>query len=268
MEGISISLAADPVPVYEPAFNVLSWIEGSEHPEEIVMLGAHLDHIGTSDLGAHCAVQPGANGPDDICNGADDNASGSAMVLEIARSIAEAGFRPRRSLVFVHFAGEELGLLGSEALAEKPPDARPFSDGRVVAMINLDMVGRYRATEGLQVGGVSSSAHWRPLLDAAGDQGLSILFERSVTGRSDHASFYRKKIPVLFFFTGLHGDYHRAGDHTEKINRRGMAAIANIVMHVTTAVAAGAPIEWSEPRSVTEGEVGRLPGTDPSTIDG
>ncbi|MEM6995540.1 MAG: M20/M25/M40 family metallo-hydrolase [Myxococcota bacterium] len=260
---LKVSLAVKQVPVLHPSFNMLSWIEGSEHPEEIVIVGAHFDHIGTSDIGSFCSP----NGEDRVCNGADDNASGSAMVLEIARSLAEAGYQPKRSLVFAHFAGEELGLHGSRALADHPPDAAPFSGGRVVAMINLDMVGRYRESEGLQVGAISSSDQWRPLLDAAGDQGMRLVYERSVTGRSDHANFYRKKIPVLFFFTGLHDDYHQVGDHVDKINREGMAAIGTIVTHLATAVAGGAPIVWSEPRSRDEGEVSRLPASDAKTLE-
>ena len=198
---------------------------GTEHPDEIVILGAHYDHIGTKEHGSFCRPSPGGDEADEICNGADDNASGSAMVLEIALTLAEAGYQPKRSLVFAHFAGEELGLHGSNGLANEPPNVAPFQGGNVVAMINLDMVGRYREDEGVQIGGVSSSDAWHPLIEAAGDQGLSLLYERSVTGRSDHIHWYRQKIPVLFFFTGLHSDYHRAGDHSDKINRDGMAGI-------------------------------------------
>src|SRR5690606_8622776 len=101
----------------------------------IVMLGAHYDHIGTAEAGMMCREKDG----DGICNGADDNASGTAMVLEVARAMAEARYRPARTIVFAHFAGEELGLLGSKALAAAPPKAAPFDGGQVVAMINLDM---------------------------------------------------------------------------------------------------------------------------------
>jgi len=267
IDDLQFSLAAEPVPVHEPSFNVLSWIPGTEHPEEIVILGAHYDHIGTKEHGSFCRPSPGGDEADEICNGADDNASGSAMVLEIARTLAQAGYQPKRSLVFAHFAGEELGLHGSNGLANEPPDAAPFNGGEVVAMINLDMVGRYRAEEGVQIGGVSSSDAWHPLIEAAGDQGLSLLYERSVTGRSDHIHWYRQKIPVLFFFTGLHSDYHRAGDHSDKINRDGMSGIGNIVIHVLTEVANGAEVTWADPRSGSEGEVTRLPGSDPKTVD-
>ncbi len=261
--GVKISLAAKHIPVRHPSFNMLTWIPGTERPNEIVILGAHFDHIGTSDAGSFCSPKGG----DTICNGADDNASGSAMVLEIARSMAESGYQPRRTLVFAHFAGEELGLHGSKALADSPPDAAPFVEGKVVGMINLDMVGRYRESEGLQVGAISSSDQWRGLIDAAGAHGMRLVFERSVTGRSDHANFYRKKIPVLFFFTGLHDDYHGVGDHADKINRVGLNAIGQIVVRVVTAVADGAELQWSEPRTEGEGEVSRLPASDASTVE-
>ena len=266
-EDLQFSLAAEPVPVHEPSFNVLAWIPGTERPDEVVILGAHYDHIGTRDHGSFCRPSPGEDESDQICNGADDNASGTAMVLEIARTLAQAGYQPKRSLVFAHFAGEELGLHGSYGLANEPPRAAPFDEGKVVAMINLDMVGRYRDQEGLQIGGVSSSDAWHPLIEAAGDQDLTLLFERSVTGRSDHIHWYRQHVPVLFFFTGLHRDYHRAGDHADKINREGMASIAKIVTHVLVEVANGADVTWAEPRSGAEGEVRRLPGSDPKTVD-
>jgi Zn-dependent M28 family amino/carboxypeptidase len=134
---------------------------------------------------------------DKICNGADDNASGTAMVLELARAWKQSGRTPRRTIVFTHFAGEELGMLGSKALVEAPP----FELSRVVAMVNLDMVGRL-GPKGLAIGGLGSSEAWMPLLEEVGSAGLEILYEGSVATRSDHASFYRKDIPVLFFFTG------------------------------------------------------------------
>jgi Zn-dependent M28 family amino/carboxypeptidase len=118
--------------------------------------------------------------------------------------------------VFTHFAGEELGVLGSKALAEAPP----FERKRVVAMLNLDMVGRL-GPKGLAIGGLGSSDAWMPLLDKVGSAGIEILYEGSVATRSDHASFYRKDIPVLFFFTGVHSDYHRPGDHATRSTSRG-----------------------------------------------
>ncbi len=258
-----LSVAAKQEPVMRPSFNVLAVLPGQDKPEEIVMLGAHYDHIGTAAEGMMCQ----AKGEDSICNGADDNASGTAMVLEVARALAESHYRPARTIVFAHFAAEELGLHGSRALAEKPPRVAPFKDGRVVAMLNLDMVGRLNPDKGLAIGGLSSSDQWMPLLDEVGAQGLPIVYERAINGRSDHANFYRKKIPVLFFFTGLHDDYHGVGDHLDKINRGGMDAIARLVAGLVVRLADGAPIAYAAPRTDDEGEVMRMPGSRESSVE-
>lgn len=261
-EGMRVSMSAKRETVERDSFNVLAVLPGTEHPEQIVMLGAHYDHIGTAEAGMMCREKDG----DGICNGADDNASGTAMVLEVARAMAEARYRPARTIVFAHFAGEELGLLGSKALAAAPPKAAPFDGGQVVAMINLDMVGRL-GDDGLAIGGVGSSDAWMPLLDQVGGHGLPIVYERAINSRSDHANFYRKKIPVLFFFTGLHDDYHKVGDHSDQINREGMTAIARLVADLTRALADGAEVPYAPPRSDHEGVVSRMPGADESTVE-
>ncbi|HFE46770.1 MAG TPA: M28 family peptidase, partial [Nannocystis exedens] len=241
--------------------NVLAKIPGSDLADELVIFGAHYDHIGADDGVGDCTAQAGADGVrDTICNGADDNASGTAMIMEIARAFVERGERPRRTLIFAHFAGEELGLLGSEGLAKDPP----FDMTQVKAMINLDMVGRL-GPRGLAIGGIGSSDAWMPLLDAVGTKDMSVLYEASVATRSDHASFYRKSIPVLFFFTGTHSDYHRPGDHTEKINIDGMQSIGDMVADVSLALADGLKIAYAKP-SQGDGFSGGLPGSNPETV--
>ncbi len=259
--GSKISIAAKPEAVTKDSFNVLATIVGAETPDEIVILGAHYDHIGTSDEGVMCR----ADGEDEICNGADDNASGTAMVLAVARAMTEAHYRPARTVVFAHFAGEELGLHGSKGMADNPPSAPPFDGGKVVAMVNLDMVGRL-GEDGLAIGGVGSSDAWMPLLDEVGSQGMTVVYERAINGRSDHASFYRKQIPVLFFFTGLHDDYHQVGDHSDKINREGMSSIATLVSTVVQQLANGREIAYAAPRSDDEGVVMRMPGSKDSSV--
>jgi hypothetical protein len=261
-----VSLAPKPRETFTPVPNVLATLAGSERPEEIVVLGAHYDHIGTTGQGIFCRPSPDDSEPDSVCNGADDNASGTAMVLEIARALAGSGYQPRRTIVFAHFAGEELGLHGSHAIANDPPELPPFRGGRVVAMINLDMVGRL-GEPGLAIGGIGSSSAWMEILSNVDEHGMSVVYERAISGRSDHASFYEKDIPILFFFTGVHDDYHRAGDEAAKINLEGMTSIAHMVTDTLQIVADGRPMPFTAPRSPAEGIVPRMPGTDPSTLE-
>jgi Zn-dependent M28 family amino/carboxypeptidase len=165
-------------------------------------------------------------------------------------------------LVFAHFSGEELGLHGSRMLADAPP----FESGKVVAMVNLDMVGRLGA-QGLSIGAVATAPQWMSMLRKYVPSDIQVVYERSVTARSDHASYYRKNVPVLFFFTGLHDDYHRNSDHADKINYEGMAKIAEIVTGVVFELSQGAEIAFAPPSSAGEGEVSRLPGSDPTTLE-
>lgn len=261
-KGLKLSISAKRETVEREAFNVVAVLPGTTKPEQIVVLGAHYDHIGTSEKGVMCREKEG----DTICNGADDNASGTAMVLEIARAFSEARYRPARTIVFAHFAGEELGLHGSKALASKPPKLAPFEGGTVVAMVNLDMVGRL-GEKGLAIGGVSSSDAWMPLLDRVGTHDLAVVYERAINARSDHANFYRNKVPVLFFFTGLHDDYHQVGDHFAGINREGMTAIGQLVADLTRTLGDGADVPYAPPRTEDEGVVSRMPGADESTVE-
>ncbi len=234
--------------------NVLAMIPGTDLAEQIVVIGAHYDHIGTQAHAGGCVARKQEGIQDSICNGADDNASGTAMVLEIARAIQERRNPPRRTIIFAHFAGEELGLLGSKALVKAPP----FDLGKVVAMINLDMVGRL-GVKGLLIGGVGSSPAWMPLLEDIGARGLHTTYDALVTSRSDHATFYRHNIPVLFFFTGTHADYHRPGDQVARLNSKGLQSIGEIVADTLWALAQGRPLTYS-----IAGEHGgltpRLPG--------
>ena len=259
LPGLELELAVALEPVRTQVPNVLASLPGGDLAREIVLIGAHYDHIGAVGLGQCAEARSGAV-VDAICNGADDNASGTAMVLELARAWKQSGRPPRRTVVFVNFAGEELGVLGSKALAEAPP----FDLKRVVAMVNLDMVGRL-GPKGLAIGGLGSSPAWMPLLDELGAAGMSVLYEASVATRSDHASFYRKDIPVLFFFTGVHSDYHRPGDHADKINLAGMTAIGQIVGGVMLALGDGYAVPWQPPGpggGLSQG----LPGQDPKTV--
>lgn len=242
LSNLKISLARSEEDEVGVAPNVLAWIEGSEHPEEIVLLGAHYDHIGTKDFGTFCRGPSDDADPDDvICNGADDNASGTAVLMNIARAMGSSGYQPKRTVVFASFAAEELGLHGSRALADHPPSAEPFKSGTVVAMLNMDMVGRL-GDDGLQVGGEKTSPAWPTIIAESAPASLQIVHPESVTGRSDHAHWFRRGVPVLFFFTGLHDDYHRTSDELDTLNLSGMADIANLILGVTMELANGAAI--------------------------
>lgn len=210
--------------------NVVGRLPGSD-PElsrEVVVLGAHYDHIGTDGMGA---LDPQAG--HEIRNGADDNASGTAALIELAERFALVETRPKRTLLFVAFSGEELGLLGSRHYVEHP--AAPID--RTVAMLNMDMIGR--SEKGfLFVGGVGTSPVFDGALTAA-SEGLGLSIRRGEGGAapSDNTSFFLKGVPTLFFFTGLHADYHRATDDWDKLHYDTEAKIATLVDRIARAVA-------------------------------
>jgi Zn-dependent M28 family amino/carboxypeptidase len=203
--------------------NVVAYVPGTDARlgGEAIVIGAHLDHLGRSTVGA---LDPEAK--DAIRNGADDNASGSAAVLELARLISAKPLR--RSVVFVNFSGEELGLLGSQYFVEHSP--LPLDS--VVAMLNFDMVGRMRG-DSLIVYGVGTAKEMPAVLDSANMRvGLKIRGLPDGFGPSDHSSFYAHDIPVLHFFSNLHEDYHRATDDADKINAAGEAKVIALAERV------------------------------------
>ncbi len=257
--GLSAHLKVDLAPIAAEVPNVIAMLPGTESPDEWVVIGAHYDHIGTAELG-DCQARSRKGVEDAICNGADDNASGSAMVMEIARSVQRAGLEPKRSLVFVHFSGEELGLYGSRTLAS----SQVMPADKVVAMVNLDMVGRYGA-HGLDIGGVETGDSWMKLLDEVGNNELSVTYDAGISDRSVHGPYHAQKIPVLFFFIGVHADYHRPGDHLDKIKPEGMLHIAQLVGEVVVRLADGYAIEYVPP-TPEQMLGGGLPGSNEGTI--
>jgi len=216
-------------PVALSTENVVAMLPGTDSSlrGEFVVVGAHFDHLGRSTEGA---LDPDRKNV--IRHGADDNASGTAAVLELARLFA---MRPtRRSIVFATFSGEELGLLGSEYFVTNSP----LPVDSAVAMINFDMVGRLRDDK-LIVYGVATATELPTLLDSANAsiQPLRITALGDGYGPSDHSSFYARNIPVLHFFTDLHEDYHRAGDVASKINAPGEARVVNVAERVIREIA-------------------------------
>jgi hypothetical protein len=211
--------------------NVVGVLPGSDpqRSKEAIVIGAHYDHVG---LGGHLSMSPERTG--EIHNGADDNASGTAVVIEIARQAAAQRERFPRTLVFVAFAGEEHGLLGSAHYVATP--AVPVDD--TIAMLNLDMVGRARGN--VDVSGLEYAPSMEEDLKAAaqGLRGLSIKREGPGAGRSDDSSFQSRRIPAINFFTGFHGDYHRPGDDWEKIDTQGTSQIATLAFELAARLAA------------------------------
>lgn len=203
-------------------------------PEETVIVGAHYDHLG---YGGSNSAAPGDTS---IHHGADDNASGTAMLVEVARILAEEGPYPR-TILFVAFSGEERGLLGSAHYAGNA--VRPLDD--TVAMVNLDMVGRLDGK--LIVHGTGTGTGLDAMVDRlVATHAFDATKDPGGFGPSDHASFYAKKIPVLHLFTGTHPDYHRPTDTAEKVNYDGMARIARMVAEGVKELARGPRPEYLE----------------------
>ena len=224
--------ATEPVrngpPVVMPTQNLIGVIPGTDPTvaNEYVMIGAHFDHLGRSTSGA---LDPDRGS--EIRNGADDNASGTAAVLALARRLAQ---RPtRRPIIVAHFSGEEEGLLGSAYMAEHPP----VPIRQMVAMLNFDMVGRLR-DDRVIVYGMATATGMRDIVDSANlTVGLKLSLVPDGTGPSDHASFYLKDMPVLHFFTDVHPDYHRATDDADKINVAGLVRVVDLAERATRIVA-------------------------------
>lgn len=231
--GVRVRLEVNLVRERGTARNVIGLLPGTDPAlrDQAVVIGAHYDHIGHGGEGSLASERNGAIHP-----GADDNASGTAAVMALARAFGAAGGAPR-TLVFVAFSGEELGLLGSAHYVRHP--AVPLD--KTVLMVNLDMVGRLRDGR-LYVGGVDSGNGLRDVVTAAA-RGLPLNpeFRASPFAPSDHTSFYVAGRPVLFFFTGGHADYHRPTDTWDRINTDGVATVATMVARVVATVA-GEPV--------------------------
>jgi hypothetical protein len=224
--GLSVSATVDIVQEVKPVYNVAAYIPGST--AEYVIIGAHYDHLG---LGDEHSLAPSQIG--EIHHGADDNASGTAAVLELARWFAQQP-RPRRGILFLAFAGEELGLLGSAHYTANP--LLPLENA--VAMLNMDMIGRVREGR-LYVNGTGTGSTLDALV-AGVPVPAPLRIDRSEStgyGGSDHISFTAKQIPVLFFFSGLHGDYHKPSDTADKIDAAAAAAVAGYVGEIALAIA-------------------------------
>jgi len=260
VSGLKLNLSTDVVRRESPSFNVIGVLPGSDLKlkDESIVIGAHYDHLGRGGEGSLAAREG------EIHHGADDNASGVAGLLELARLLSSQTPKPRRTIVFIAFSGEEEGLIGSSYYVNHP--VVPIAN--TVAMINLDMIGRLNENK-LVIGGVGTAQDWRSMIDAGniaqsstialnstsssgsskerpmiiGANGrpvvmtdpakrFSLTLNEDGFGPSDHSSFYGKQVPVLFFWTGTHADYHKPSDTAEKINYEGEAQIISLVVNI------------------------------------
>ena len=221
--------------------NVAGVLRG-KNEDEYVVVGGHYDHVGSGEYGSTYGRE--------VHNGADDNASGTAVVLALAEALAERGERPERSIVFVGFTAEEVGLIGSERFAEVA--ALPAE--KVAAMVNLDMVGRVR-DEVLFAGGLATAPAIRPIVESA-DEASPLQVKDlggGFDGRSDHASYIDLGVPAVFLFSGLHEQYHAPGDDADLINFAGMAEVAELALDVTDALVKTPRDELKMSRPATRG---------------
>ncbi len=222
--------------------NVIGYINNGA--ANTVILGAHYDHLGYGE--DHNSLYTGIT--PQIHNGADDNASGTAALIELSKLLKASKFK-NNNYLFVSFSGEELGLFGSKYFT----DHSPVNLNSANYMINMDMLGRLNdSTHGLTIGGYGTSPLWGQLLTEK-DKYFKIKFDSSGTGPSDHTSFYRKDIPVLFFFTGVHNDYHKPSDDADKINYTGELQVVKYIYTLIEVVNKKGKLVFSKTRETATG---------------
>lgn len=229
LPGVSITLSAAVEFTKKPTSNVVGLVRGSDPAlnNRYIVVGAHYDHLGWGQDGS---LYRGSTPM--IHNGADDNASGTAGLLELAQYFNAPENKPKRSLLFLAFTAEEMGLLGSTYFTAH--STVPVTD--IEAMINLDMIGRMPdSTRELNVQGIGTSPVWKELVQLVNEPfQFKLKLIDDGQGPSDHAAFYMKDIPVLFFFNGLHSDYHKPSDDIEKLNTKNESSIVQFVADVVT----------------------------------
>ena len=234
---IDIKLTTDIGDNKRMGHNVIGYIDNGA--ANTVIVGAHYDHLGYGE--DHTSLYTGTIPM--IHNGADDNASGTAAIIELSKIIKTAALK-NNNYLFISFSGEELGLFGSKYFTDHPV----INLSAANYMINLDMVGRLNdSTHGLNIGGYGTTATWGELLTEK-DDFFKIKFDSSGTGPSDHTSFYKKNIPVLFFFTGVHSDYHKPTDDADKINYTGELLVLKYIYHIIAAADTKGKLVFSKTR--------------------
>lgn len=219
--------------------NVIAFLDNKA--SKTIIIGAHYDHLGLNEH--NNSTKPNSKG--EIHNGADDNASGVAGVLELAKMYSQNKTIENANYIFALFSGEEDGLIGSKKMAESIKSLHP----NIVAMINMDMIGRLEAKKEMTVGGIGTSPEFSKIIERNKPAGFNLALDESGIGPSDHTSFYLKDIPVLFFFTGTHSDYHKPSDDEDKINYYGVTNIVNYVFRVVNDLSNQSKMEFTKTKT-------------------
>ncbi|HRA73974.1 MAG TPA: M20/M25/M40 family metallo-hydrolase, partial [Flavobacterium sp.] len=216
--------------------NVIAFLDNKAN--KTIVIGAHYDHLGLNEHNNSTKM----NSSGEIHNGADDNASGVSGVLELARMYSQNKTIEKANYIFALFSGEEDGLIGSKFMAETLKNKYP----NIITMINMDMIGRLNDKKELTVGGIGTCPEFKTLVEINKPAGFNVTLDESGIGPSDHTSFYLKDIPVLFFFTGTHTDYHKPTDDEDKINYTGERNIVGYAFRVTNAIANLDKVEFTK----------------------
>jgi len=251
--GKNVKATSDVIKTMVTAQNIVGMIEGTDPvlKNEYIIIGAHSDHLGMGGEGS------GSRAGDTLAvhNGADDNASGTAGVIELAQKLSANRSQLKRSIIFVAFTGEEMGLLGSKEFVNKPPvDLK-----KVNAMINMDMIGRLNTESNtISIGGTGTSAEADSILKIL-EEGRPFKITHSTDGYgpSDHASFYTDNIPVFYFTTGTHYDYHTPDDDADKINYSGEVSVLDMVFDLAKMISNGNRLSFREAGSKQGARYGR-----------
>jgi hypothetical protein len=207
------------IKVRDTGYNVVGYLPTGN--DTTIIIGAHYDHLGWGGPSSRYLGKEKM-----IHNGADDNASGTAALLELARYFSARKDRMRYSLLFIAFTGEEAGILGSSYYAKH----MTVDSTKIRMMVNMDMIGRLKEQEnGLAIFGTGTCLEFKAYFDSLSQKDLKMVFKEPGTGPSDHTAFYNRHIPVLHFFTGAHEDYHKPSDDVEKIDTEGIVKVADVV---------------------------------------
>ncbi len=250
-DNVDLKLSTGIEEVETISWNIAGYLPAAnpKFKDEYIVLGAHFDHLG---MGGQNSLYQGDE--PQVHNGADDNASGTTGLLELAEKFASVKNKLNRNILFVAFSGEELGLLGSSYFVNN----MPINEDQVATMINMDMIGRLNDEKSLIVYGTGTSTNWKVFLDDINGYGFSLTFNDEGYGPSDHSSFYGKKIPVLFFFTGAHTDYHKPSDDADKINSSGEEEVLKYIYDVTNFISTLS--EAPDYLLVEKKDMGQMPG--------